>query len=78
MVPCRAPSVRRGLRPLRNTNILFSHSPRPFHVEGAMSDLEVQFRISERFAPGHFDIWFSSHQIFHVSIYAPCTCIRLR
>ncbi|KAI1016210.1 hypothetical protein LB504_009183 [Fusarium proliferatum] len=26
------------------------------------------FRIPERFAPGHFDIWFSSHQIFHVSI----------
>ncbi|KAM5528115.1 hemolysin-iii channel protein [Fusarium oxysporum f. sp. phaseoli] len=26
------------------------------------------FRIPERFAPGHFDIWFSSHQIFHVTI----------
>lgn len=43
-------------------------SPRPFHVEGAISDLGAQFRIPERFAPGHFDIWFSSHQIFHVSI----------
>ncbi|KAJ9413526.1 hemolysin-III related-domain-containing protein [Fusarium oxysporum] len=26
------------------------------------------FRIPERIAPGHFDIWFSSHQIFHISI----------
>ncbi|KAI1178590.1 hemolysin-III protein [Nemania sp. FL0916] len=26
------------------------------------------FRIPERFAPGKFDIWGSSHQIFHVSI----------
>ncbi|KAM3451245.1 hypothetical protein MY4038_007653 [Beauveria bassiana] len=26
------------------------------------------FRIPERFAPGAFDIWLSSHQIFHVSI----------
>ncbi|KAF5986484.1 mPR-like GPCR [Fusarium coicis] len=25
-------------------------------------------RIPERFAPGHFDIWLSSHQIFHVLI----------
>jgi adiponectin receptor len=25
-------------------------------------------RVPERFAPGKFDIWFSSHQIFHVSI----------
>lgn len=33
-----------------------------------ISDLGVQFRIPERIAPGHFDIWFSSHQIFHVSI----------
>jgi adiponectin receptor len=40
----------------------------PFHVEGAISSLGVQFRIPERFAPGYFDIWFNSHQIFHVSI----------
>lgn len=33
-----------------------------------ISNLGMQFRIPERFAPGHFDIWFSSHQIFHVSI----------
>ncbi|KAG8664346.1 uncharacterized protein FPOAC1_013684 [Fusarium poae] len=39
--------------------------PRPFHVEGATSDLGKQFRIPERFAPGYFDIWLSSHQIFH-------------
>ncbi|KAI6083015.1 mPR-like GPCR protein [Hypoxylon rubiginosum] len=26
------------------------------------------FRIPERFAPGKFDIWGSSHQIFHISI----------
>ncbi|KAF5567984.1 allantoate permease [Fusarium napiforme] len=26
------------------------------------------FRVPERFAPGQFDIWFSSHQIFHISI----------
>lgn len=28
----------------------------------------LQFRIPERFAPGKFDIWGSSHQIFHVLI----------
>ncbi|KAI1012459.1 hypothetical protein LB504_013139 [Fusarium proliferatum] len=28
----------------------------------------VKFRIPERFAPGHFDTWLSSHQIFHVLI----------
>ena len=34
------------------------------------SDLtgNLQSRIPERFAPGKFDIWGSSHQIFHVSI----------
>ncbi|CEJ91942.1 hypothetical protein VHEMI07624 [[Torrubiella] hemipterigena] len=26
------------------------------------------FRIAERFAPGRFDIWGSSHEIFHVFI----------
>ncbi|KAI1052052.1 hypothetical protein LB506_003669, partial [Fusarium annulatum] len=34
----------------------------------AIADLALQFRIPKRFAPGHFDIWFSSHQIFHLSI----------
>lgn len=28
----------------------------------------LQFRIPERLAPGRFDIWGSSHQIFHVAI----------
>jgi len=27
-------------------------------------------RIPERFAPGRFDIWGSSHQIFHVLVLA--------
>lgn len=31
-------------------------------------DLYPQFRIPERFAPGRFDIWGSSHQIFHVAV----------
>ena len=29
---------------------------------------QSQSRVPERFAPGKFDVWFSSHQIFHVSI----------
>ncbi|KAK4073315.1 hypothetical protein Purlil1_13078 [Purpureocillium lilacinum] len=32
------------------------------------SDERLQFRISERLAPGRFDIWGSSHQIFHAAI----------
>lgn len=28
----------------------------------------LQFRTPERLAPGTFDIWGSSHQIFHVAI----------
>ncbi|KAK8118332.1 uncharacterized protein PG998_002958 [Apiospora kogelbergensis] len=32
------------------------------------SDEYLQFRIPERFAPGKFDIWGSSHQIFHIAI----------
>jgi adiponectin receptor len=28
----------------------------------------LQFRVPERFAPGKFDIWGNSHQIFHVFI----------
>ncbi|KAG7414877.1 Adiponectin receptor protein 1 [Fusarium oxysporum f. sp. raphani] len=42
--------------------------PSGISVMREISDLRVQFRIPERIAPGHFDIWFSSHQIFHVSI----------
>ncbi|KAG7000383.1 Adiponectin receptor protein 1 [Fusarium oxysporum f. sp. conglutinans] len=42
--------------------------PSGLSVMREISDLGVQFRIPERIAPGHFDIWFSSHQIFHVSI----------
>lgn len=33
-----------------------------------LANHRLQFRIPERFAPGKFDIWGSSHQIFHVSI----------
>lgn len=33
-----------------------------------LSDGHFQFRTPERFAPGKFDIWGSSHQIFHVAI----------
>lgn len=28
----------------------------------------MQFRFPERVAPGKFDIWGSSHQIFHIAI----------
>ncbi|KAI8416602.1 hypothetical protein FOFC_02915 [Fusarium oxysporum] len=42
--------------------------PSGLSVMREISNLGVQFRIPERIAPGHFDIWFSSHQIFHVSI----------
>lgn len=34
----------------------------------------LEFRIPERLAPGTFDIWGNSHQIFHVAILcAMCT-----
>jgi adiponectin receptor len=32
------------------------------------SDENLQFRTPERFATGKFDIWGSSHQIFHFAI----------
>ncbi|EED11745.1 adiponectin receptor, putative [Talaromyces stipitatus ATCC 10500] len=32
----------------------------------------IKFRIPERLAPGKFDIWGSSHQIFHVAICWRC------
>lgn len=32
------------------------------------SDLHPQFRVPERFVPGKFDIWGSSHQIFHIAV----------
>ena len=34
----------------------------------SLSDHILQFRLPERLAPGVFDIWGSSHQIFHVAI----------
>lgn len=40
--------------------------PSPRRDKG--SDKHLQFRIPERLAPGKFDIWGSSHQIFHVAI----------
>lgn len=30
--------------------------------------MKLQSRTPERFAPGKFDIWGSSHQIFHICI----------
>ncbi|KAI8416585.1 hypothetical protein FOFC_02897 [Fusarium oxysporum] len=42
--------------------------PSGMSVMRQISDLGVQFRIPERIAPGHFDIWFSSHQIFHIKL----------
>lgn len=39
-----------------------------FHVAPECSDLFPQFRVPERFAPGKFGIWGSSHQIFHITI----------
>lgn len=29
-------------------------------------------RIPERFLPGKCDIWFSSHQLFHICVFAGC------
>lgn len=28
----------------------------------------LQAKVPERFAPGRFDVWGSSHQIFHVCV----------
>ena len=36
--------------------------------KSSQADVHSQFRVPERFAPGKFDIWGSSHQIFHVAI----------
>lgn len=36
------------------------------------SDEQLQFRIPECLGPGKFDIWGSSHQIFHVFIFILC------
>jgi adiponectin receptor len=45
------------------------HAHRVFHsLRDKNSDEHLQFRIPERLAPGKFDIWGSSHQIFHVAI----------
>lgn len=51
------------------TRYVYAHSPRvlPF-LRDNNSDHHLQFRIPERLAPGKFDIWGSSHQIFHVAI----------
>ncbi len=38
-----------------------------FYVVGAMVYL---FQIPERWWPGTFDLWFSSHQIWHLMIIA--------
>ncbi len=42
--------------------------PLTHHLRDKASDKHLQFRIPERLAPGKFDIWGSSHQIFHVAI----------
>lgn len=34
---------------------------------------EIQLRIPERWRPGQFDIWGSSHQIFHVLVVCAAT-----
>lgn len=43
-------------------------SPRVPFPRDNNSDEHLQFRIPERLAPDKFDIWASSHQIFHVAI----------
>jgi len=46
---------------------LYAH--RVFHsLRDKKSDEHLQLRVPERLAPGRFDIWGSSHQIFHVAI----------
>ena len=32
--------------------------------------LLYMFRVPERFAPGRFDLWFNSHQLFHLMVVA--------
>ena len=45
------------------------HTHRMFHsLRDKNPNEHLQFRIPERLALGKFDIWGSSHQIFHVAI----------
>jgi hypothetical protein len=67
MVSPRAHTLRRRRSHLRGKITLILR-PLGCAMLTASSLTPAQFRVPERFAPGLFDIWLSSHQIFHVSI----------
>jgi len=41
---------------------------REYHRKGAALLTQSQARVPERWRPGRFDIWGSSHQIFHILV----------